>query len=103
MEVTALPSQRRPFSCNMDPWQSITPTWSSSEPAVLGVERADRTRALLLAVAPGSVRVSAGNLPTSRGGVEQVDLTTCLPSAPATLWDVCASRAPLLIRVVAPR
>jgi hypothetical protein len=101
LEVSALASQKRPFSCNIDPWQSTNPSWSSSEPAVLGVERAEGRRALLLAVAPGSARVSAGNLPTSRGGVEQVDLTACRPPAQASLWDVCTSRAPLVIRVVA--
>jgi hypothetical protein len=96
--------QRRPFDCNQG-YASGSIVWSSSDPAVLALEGTPAgglADAVFLAVAPGTARVSAGNLAAPGGGVAQAELTTCNRGATGSLQDgfICADRVPLPIRVV---
>ena len=55
-----------------------------------------------MAIAPGTARVTAGNLVAPGGRVVQAELTTCNRGATGSLQDgfVCADRVPFPIRVV---
>ncbi len=96
--------ERRPFGCNQG-YASGSIFWSSGDSSVLAFESAPTgglADASFVAIAPGTARVTAGNLIAAGGGFVQVELTTCNRGATGSLQDgyVCADRVPLPIRVV---
>lgn len=95
---------RRPFECNQGS-ASGSIVWSSSDPSVLafeGVSTSGLGSASFAAIAPGTARVTAGNLVAPGGGVVQAELTACNRGATGSLQDawICVDRVPLPIRVV---
>jgi hypothetical protein len=95
---------RRPFGCNQG-YASGNVVWSTNDPSVLAFESAPTgglADAIFEAIAPGTSRVTAGNLVTPAGGVVQAELTACNRGATGSLQDgwICTDRVPLPIRVV---
>jgi hypothetical protein len=89
----------QPMGCNEGNWNNL-PTWSSTDPSVLGFELArpaDYSLGQFVALAPGVGTVAVEDVLTPSGQPERVRLTAC---SQESAQGICASRVPLDIVVV---